>query len=50
MPTFSANLSMMYQEVDFIDRFGLAAADGFEYVEFLFPYTYPAQSIVDQLT
>ena len=50
MPTFSANLSMMYQEVDFIDRFGLAAADGFEYVEFLFPYTYPAQAIVDQLT
>jgi len=50
MPIFSANLSMMYQEVDFIDRFGLAAADGFEYVEFLFPYTYPAQLIVDQLT
>ena len=50
MPNFSANLSMMYQEVDFIDRFGLVAADGFEYVEFLFPYTYPAQSIVDQLT
>ncbi len=50
MPTFSANLSMMYQEVDFIDRFGLAAADGFEFVEFLFPYTYPAQAIVDQLT
>jgi hydroxypyruvate isomerase len=50
MPTFSANLTMMYQEVDFLDRFGLAAADGFEYVEFLFPYTYPAQTIVDQLT
>jgi hydroxypyruvate isomerase len=41
---------MMYQEVDFLDRFSLAAADGFEYVEFLFPYTYPAQAIVDQLT
>jgi hydroxypyruvate isomerase len=50
MPTFSANLTMMYQEVDFLDRFSLAAADGFEYVEFLFPYTYPAQAIVDQLT
>lgn len=50
MPTFAANLSMMYQEVEFIDRFGLAAADGFDHVEFLFPYTYPAEAIVDQLT
>jgi 2-dehydrotetronate isomerase len=50
MPQFSANLSMMYQEVEFLDRFGLAAADGFEYVEFLFPYTFPSQAIVDQLT
>ena len=50
MPIYSANLSMMYQEVEFIDRFALAANDGFETVEFLFPYTYPAQAIVDQLT
>lgn len=50
MPKFSANLSMMYQEVEFLDRFGLAAADGFEHVEFLFPYTYPSSAIVDQLT
>jgi 2-dehydrotetronate isomerase len=49
MPNFAANLTMMYQEVEFIERFGLAAADGFDYVEFLFPYTYPAQTIVDQL-
>ena len=49
MPIFSANLSMMYQEVEFMDRFALAAADDFEYVEFLFPYAYPAQSIVDQI-
>ncbi len=49
MPRLSANLSMMYQEVDFIDRFGLAAGDGFETVEFLFPYNYPAQEIADQL-
>jgi hydroxypyruvate isomerase len=49
MPIFAANLTMMYQEVDFIDRFALAAADGFDDVEFLFPYTYPAQTLVDQL-
>lgn len=41
---------MMYQEVEFLDRFALAASDGFETVEFLFPYTYPAQTMVDQLT
>lgn len=50
MPTFSANLSMMYREVEFLDRFELAAKDGFEFVEFLFPYTFPAETIVEQLT
>ena len=49
MPRFAANLSMMYTEVDFIERFGACAADGFEAVEFLFPYALPAQRIRDEL-
>lgn len=40
MPRFAANLSMMYTEHDFLDRFAAAAADGFEAVEYLFPYAY----------
>ncbi|MGW5699195.1 hydroxypyruvate isomerase, partial [Streptomyces asiaticus] len=42
MPRFAANLSMMYAEHDFLDRFAAAAADGFEAVEYLFPYPYDA--------
>lgn len=38
MPRFAANLSMLYQEVDFLQRFGAAARDGFQGVEYLFPY------------
>lgn len=49
MPRFAANLSMMYNEVPFIERFGACAADGFGAVEFLFPYAHPAQEIRDQL-
>ena len=37
MPRFAANLSMMYTEHAFLDRFSAAGADGFEAVEFLFP-------------
>ncbi len=40
MPRFAANLSMMYQEHDFLDRFAAAAADGFRAVEYLFPYAF----------
>jgi hydroxypyruvate isomerase len=44
MPRFAANLSMLYPQHDFLDRFAAAAADGFKAVEFLFPYDYsPAQ-------
>lgn len=44
MPRFAANLSMLYPEHAFLDRFAAAAADGFEAVEFLFPYAHePAQ-------
>jgi len=45
MPKFAANLSMMYQEHDFLARFGAAAKDGFKGVEFLFPYAHPAAEI-----
>lgn len=44
MPRFAANLSMLYAEHAFLDRFEAAASDGFEGVECLFPYAWdPAQ-------
>ena len=44
MPNFAANLTMMFNEVDFLDRFAAAADAGFKSVEYLFPYEYePAQ-------
>jgi hydroxypyruvate isomerase len=45
MPNFAANLSMMYNEHAFLDRFAAAAADGFRGVEFLFPYAFDAKEI-----
>ncbi|MEM5470589.1 2-oxo-tetronate isomerase [Hoeflea sp. AS60] len=45
MPRFAANLSMMFTEHAFPDRFQAAADAGFGAVEFLFPYDYPAQDI-----
>ena len=49
MPRFAANLSMMYTEHDFLDRFAAAAADGFRAVEYLFPYDHPAAEIRKRL-
>jgi hydroxypyruvate isomerase len=49
MPRFAANLSMMYNEVPFLERFAACAADGFDAVEFLFPYAYPADALRDEL-
>jgi hydroxypyruvate isomerase len=46
---FAANLSMMYAEHPFLDRFGAAAADGFSAVEFLFPYEHSPEDIASQL-
>lgn len=44
MPRFAANLTMMFTEVPFLDRFERAAQAGFKAVEFLFPYAFePAQ-------
>ena len=42
MPKFAANLTMMFNEVPFPERFAAAAKAGFRAVEFLFPYDYPA--------
>ena len=49
MPRFAANLSMMFNEVPFLDRFALAAKAGFKGVEFLFPYEHPAAEIAARL-
>ena len=49
MPRFAANLSMMFTEVPFLDRFEAAAKAGFTAVEFLFPYEFPAREIGDRL-
>jgi len=46
---FAANLSMMFQEYPFLDRFAAAKQAGFEAVEFLFPYAFPAHEIVQRL-
>ena len=49
MPRFAANLSMLFNEVPFLDRFERAAKAGFKAVEFLFPYAHPAAEIKARL-
>ena len=49
MPNFAANLTMLYNEVDFLDRFAAAATDRFAGVEFLFPYAYPKDELAARL-
>lgn len=49
MTRLAANLSMMYQELPFLDRFAAAAQDGFEAVEYLFPYDYPPAELARRL-
>ncbi len=49
MPKFSANLSMLYGEHDFLDRFAAASADGFAGVEYLFPYAYDKAELAKRL-
>ena len=48
-PKFSANLSMMFQEVPFMARFAAAAKAGFKAVEFMFPYDYPVADLKKEL-
>jgi hydroxypyruvate isomerase len=45
MPQFAANLTMLFTEEPFIDRFQAAAKAGFKAVEFLFPYAHTAQQV-----
>ena len=45
MPKIAANLTMLFTEVPFLERFDAAAGAGFKYVEFLFPYDHPAEEI-----
>src|SRR5438132_2783452 len=45
MPKFAANLTMLFGEHDFLDRFGAAARAGFRGVEYLFPYEYDKQAL-----
>lgn len=45
MPRFAANLTMMFTERPFLDRFAAAADAGFRAVEFLFPYDHPAKAV-----
>ncbi|TMJ79733.1 MAG: hydroxypyruvate isomerase family protein [Alphaproteobacteria bacterium] len=49
MPRFAANLSMMFNEVAFLDRFDAAAKAGFTAVEFLFPYDHPPERVGERL-
>ena len=49
MPKFAANLSMMFTERAFLDRFDAAAEAGFAAVEFLFPYDHPPEAIAERL-
>jgi 2-dehydrotetronate isomerase len=49
MPRFAANLSMMYAEHPFLDRFAAAARDGFRAVEYLFPYDFDAAELKARL-
>ena len=50
MPRFAANLSMMFTEWAFLDRFKAAADAGFDAVEFLFPYEHPPEAVARALT
>lgn len=49
MPQFAANLSMLYPELRFLDRFEAAAKDGFRAVEFLFPYEFSVAELKARL-
>ncbi len=49
MPKFAANLTMLWNEIDFLDRFAKAAEAGFKGVEYLFPYAYPKEELAERL-
>lgn len=45
MPRFAANLTMLFTEHPFLERFAAAAQSGFDQVEFLFPYEHPVDEV-----
>lgn len=49
MPRFAANLTMMFTELPFLERFGAAASAGFDAVEYLFPYDFPPEALAERL-
>ncbi len=49
MIKLAANLTMLYNELDFLARFDAAAKSGFSAVEYLFPYAYPKEELVERL-
>ena len=49
MPSFAANLSTLYPEMDFLDRFAMAKQDGFKGVEYLFPYAWHSSTLATRL-
>ena len=49
MTKLAANLTMLYNEVDFLDRFEAASKSGFKGVEYLFPYAYPKEQLAERL-
>ena len=49
MPRFAANLTMLFTETGFVERFAAARAAGFDGVEYLFPYDFPKQQLADEL-
>jgi 2-dehydrotetronate isomerase len=49
MPRFAANLTMMFTDLPFLDRFAAASEAGFAAVEFLFPYEFPADGIAARI-
>jgi len=50
MPRFSANLTTMFNEAGFLDRFERASAAGFKAVEYMFPYPYEKEELAEKLT
>ncbi|MCX7303770.1 MAG: hydroxypyruvate isomerase [Hyphomicrobiales bacterium] len=50
MPRFSANLSMLFTEHEFLDRFGAAARAGFKAVEYIGPYDHPPEVVAARLS
>jgi hydroxypyruvate isomerase len=49
MPKFNANLTMLFNEFEFLDRFRAAKEAGFQGVEYLFPYAYPKEALTELL-